>query len=121
MNCRVVDKNGIKYVEGLNGKRLIESANDALEMLVYCGENDTNRLMLHATNLNDDFFNLKTGLAGEILQKFVNYHIKFAIVLSPELVGQGRFREMVLEANRGQHFRIFYDVQEAEAWLVSNN
>jgi len=35
---------------------------------------------LNKSAICDDFFDLSTGLAGEILQKFVNYHVKIAIV-----------------------------------------
>ena len=75
--------------------------------------------MLHAANLTDDFYRLKTGLAGDILQKFSTYRIRVAAVLTPELVSQSRFREMVLEANRGSQFHVFYKLEEAEKWLIS--
>jgi hypothetical protein len=39
-------------------------------------------------------------------------------VLTPELVNQGRFREMVLEANKGNQFRVFYQREAAELWLA---
>lgn len=120
MNCTIKEREGQRYVEAASGTVLIQNINDALDLIAYCGENDTNRLMLHASNLTEDFFDLKTGLAGDILQKFVNYYIKAAAVIPQEQVGQGRFREMALEANRGQHFRVFQDVQEAENWLINS-
>lgn len=120
MNCRIIETKGVKYVEGPHEGLLISSENDALDLVAYCGENDTNRLLLHAVNLHDDFFNLKTGLAGAVLQKFVNYGIKSASVIPRDLSDQGRFREMAVESNRGQHFRIFTDISEAEAWLIGS-
>jgi PadR family transcriptional regulator, regulatory protein AphA len=90
-----------------------------LELVAACGEYNTDRVMLHASHLTDDFYQLRTGLAGAVLQKFANYRIRAAAVLTPEFVNQGRFREMVMEANRGNQFRVFYDRESAEAWLTS--
>jgi DNA-binding PadR family transcriptional regulator len=118
MNYRVVEAGGQKYIECLSGESKIESQKEALELVAICGEHNTRRLMLHQENLPDEFFQLRTGIAGDILQKLTNYRIKTAAIISPELVDQGRFREMALEANRGQSFRIFDNVKEAEEWLI---
>ena len=75
--------------------------------------------MLHAENLSADFYDLSSGLAGAILLKFVNYRLKVAVVLTPQLVGQGKFHEMVIETNRGSDFRVFYERASAESWLQS--
>ena len=37
----------------------------------------------------------------------------------PQLVNRGRFQDMVIEANRGSEFRIFYEREPAEQWLAS--
>lgn len=121
MNYRVVETAQQKYIECLAGEKRIENEQDALELVAICGENDTNRLMFHGENLSDNFFQLKTGLAGSILQKFANYHLKAVAVISPEQVNQGRFKEMAIEANRGNLFRIYSDRKEAEEWLVGRN
>lgn len=120
VNCRLIETNGIKYVEGPHDGLLISDANDAVGLVSYCGEHDTNRVLLYAANFHEDFFNLKTGLAGAVLQKFVNYGIKAAAVIPSELANEGRFGEMVLEANRGQHFRVFGEAAEAESWLIEH-
>ncbi|MGE5370749.1 MAG: DUF4180 domain-containing protein [Solirubrobacterales bacterium] len=90
----------------------------ALDLVAACGEHDTQRLLIHAENLPPAFFDLKTKLAGEVLQKFVNYQIRAAAVVPPESLAKGRFREFALEANRGRQFRFFEKRQEAIDWLV---
>lgn len=117
MKTRLITKYPNTYLECLPGE-VLASEREALELVAACGENGTDRLMLHAGNLTEDFYRLRTGLAGEILQKFGNYRIRVAAVLTPELVNQGRFREMVLEANRGNEFRVFYNREAAERWLT---
>jgi len=120
MNYTVVEKGSRLYIECLPGEERLASEREALDLVSICGEHGTHLLMLHSENLTADFYNLKTGVAGAILLKFVNYYIKVAAVLTPDLVNQGRFREMVIETNRGSEFRVFYQRDEAEDWLLSN-
>jgi len=54
MNVNVVEKRGVKYVEGIAGQRMIQNERDVVELLGLCGENDTDRLLLHAENLTDN-------------------------------------------------------------------
>ena len=113
MSYQVIRESGKSYVEWIPGA-CIANEHDALEMVAACGECDTNRLMLQAENLTPEFFQLRTGVAGGILLNLTNYTIKAALVLKPEQVGEGKFKEWVLETNRGREFRVFYDRARAE-------
>lgn len=118
MSMKVMEKNGVVFVEGLKNVQIIAAESDALEVLGYCGQYRTQRVMLHKDNLSDDFFNLRTCLAGFVLQKFMNYQVKAAAVLPPELEHNDRFKEMVLETNTSTQFRVFTSREEAEKWLI---
>jgi PadR family transcriptional regulator, regulatory protein AphA len=95
----------------------IASEKDAVVLVGLCGENGTNRLLLHAKDLSPDFFDLSTRLAGEILLKFSTYRIQAALVAGPELTRRGKFPEFMLETNRGPAFRVFSERQPALDWL----
>jgi hypothetical protein len=62
-------------------------------------------VVIPARRLTDDFFELKTRLAGEITQKFVNYRLQLAIVGDIESrVGESEsLSAWVTESNRGRH------------------
>ncbi len=117
MNYELITTPCGTYLNLLPGDGLLDSEASALDVVAACDEVGTERLLLHAENLPEAFYNLRTRLAGDILLKFSNYHIRVAAVLKPELVGQGRFQEMVLETNRGRNFRVFYEREAAEKWL----
>jgi hypothetical protein len=119
MNYQLISHPSHPYLECLPGEEKLAGEREALDLVAACMENGASRLLLHADILTQDFYNLRTGVAGAILQKFVNYHIRAAAVLTPELVDQGRFREMVFEANHGSQFRVFFDRETAEQWLTS--
>ncbi|WP_054975647.1 DUF4180 domain-containing protein [Paenibacillus sp. A3] len=96
----------------------LRTGQDTLDLIAACIEHDTNLLVVHAETLSDDFFNLRTGLAGEMLQKFVNYRLKTAIIITNELIVKGKFKELLAEANKGNDFRVFGSAGEAEGWLL---
>ena len=119
MNVHLVEKHGCKYIEGVATEQFIQREEDAVALVGVCGEHSAERLLLYAGNLSEIFFDLKSGLAGAILQKFVNYRLKVALVISSDLV-QGRFKEYILEANQGNQFRAFQERRDAEIWLTSD-
>jgi hypothetical protein len=79
MNYDVRHKNHQKYIKCFSAEPPIGNEQDALDLVALCGENDTNLLMLHADALFEDFFKLKTRIAGMILQKFVNYRSRLQL------------------------------------------
>lgn len=106
----------IQYVEIPGNSILLGSEEEATDLAAFCFENGTNRLIIGKDNLDERFFDLKTGLAGAVMQKFSNYRIIFAAVIPPDKV-QGRFGEMVLEANKGGQFRFVTSRAEAVDWI----
>ena len=72
-----------------------------------------------ATQLDDAFFTLRTGLAGEIMQKFVNYQLRLVIIgdLSRHLESSSALLALVHESNRGQHIWFVADLNELGARL----
>lgn len=118
MNYQIVEGNNKKLVELINADSPLGTENDALELVAICGENETNLLLIHHRALSEDFFRLKTGAAGRILQKFINYHLKTAFVVPDEISQKGKFKELAAEASAGSSFRIFASREEAANWLL---
>ena len=74
-------------------------------------------LVLTESDVSKEFFDLKTRLAGELFQKFVNYQIRLAIVLTnPSSYGE-RFAELAYEHSTHPIIRFFGSTEEARAWL----
>lgn len=103
-----------KYIE-VNEAITCES--DVLDIISVCISNDIKLLMLREGALTEDFMNLRTGLAGVVLQKFMNYHIKVSAVIESEI--EGRFKELIYELNKTNNFRVFDSNIDAENWILS--
>jgi|WetSurMetagenome_2_1015567.scaffolds.fasta_scaffold976796_1 hypothetical protein len=115
---RVAEK---QYLAGIPGKKLIQTEADINRILEACYENNTNRVLLYPENFSEKFFDLSSGEAGMILGKFSQYFVKAATVLDLDQVPHShKFEELAVEVNRGNEFRIFKDLQQAEQWLLKD-
>jgi DNA-binding PadR family transcriptional regulator len=118
MNYQIKEIENKKYIELYSSNNPLSTENDALDLLALCWEHEAYLLMIHYSALSEDFFDLKTRAAGNIIQKFINYNIKTTAVIPEEIMEKGRFREMALETNKGNHFRMYDNQEEAEKWLL---
>jgi Domain of unknown function (DUF4180) len=93
----------------------LESARDIPDLLGACWGMDG--LILHETDLAPAFFDLRSGLLGELFQKCTNSNLRLAVVvLEPALHG-GRFSELVHEHQTHKLIRFFASPDHAKAWL----
>lgn len=95
----------------------IKSVSDISDAISACL--DADGLLLTEADLTPEFFNLRSGLAGEVFQKFVNYRIRLALVVPhPEAHGE-RFKELAYEHSTHNMIRIVSSKDQAEIWLHS--
>ena len=77
-------------------------------------------LVLDEKQLSAEFFDLRTGLAGEVLQKFTNYRARLAIVVADSNAYGNRFSELAYEHRTHRSVRFFATEQLARQWLDYN-
>lgn len=109
---------GTTYVTSSTADVFIRTTGDFLDLIAWGGEQGTNLCLLMDTNLPPEFYDLSTGLAGEILQKVSNYHIRLAIVGSFDMVRSERFRELMTESNKGRSVYFAHTREAALAWFI---
>ena len=109
----VFHKGHNKIAEIVIDEIVFNTVQDALDLLGDASYNESNRIILHEKNICPDFFKLSTGLAGEILQKCVNYHVKLAIVGKFEKYNSNSLKAFILECNRGSQFYFVNNIDEA--------
>ncbi|MDM5277511.1 DUF4180 domain-containing protein [Paenibacillus silvae] len=118
MNFKINENGTKKYIEVIFAESPFSTEEDAVNLVALCKENESNLLLLHSQAISEDFFKLRTGVAGQMIQKWINYHVKTAAVIPKEMVNQGRFKEMALESKKSNHFRMFETRDDAENWLL---
>jgi hypothetical protein len=99
---------------------LLRTPADALDLWMQARGQRAEGMALHVANIAPEFFDLKTRLAGDILQKLVNNRCRLAIVgdISPYTKNSEGLRALVRESNRGKDvwFAPTIDALIANGW-----
>jgi hypothetical protein len=95
------------------GSVTISSSGDMLDILGDIGYQGCSRLIIHSSDLSPLFFDLRSGLAGEILQKFSNYRMRLAIVGDFSHLDSKSWRDFIRESNRGKAVSFVNSFDEA--------
>jgi hypothetical protein len=101
---------------------LVTSEQDALDLIgAAFGVCDV--VALPAGRLDERFFTLGTGLAGAIMQKFVNYRIRLAIIgdITDHLAASSALRALVHESNKGGQIWFVTDLDDLDAQLAQES
>lgn len=96
-----------------DGPVLID-ANQVLDIVGQALGAGAGLVVLPVSRLDETFFDLRTGLAGDILQKFVNYGLRLVILgdISRHAAASAALRDLIRESNRGR--QTWFASDEAE-------
>lgn len=100
------------------GTATITSPGDILDFMGEVGYQGCSRLIVHSADLSPDFFDLRTGLAGEVFQKFSNYRMRLAIVGDFSHLTSRSWRDFIRESNRGKTVSFQSTMEEAISSLT---
>ncbi|WP_173924474.1 DUF4180 domain-containing protein [Agromyces sp. Marseille-P2726] len=89
----------------------IVTSDDTSDLIGSAWANRAELIAIPAARLDPAFFDLSSGVAGEMTQKFVNYRLRVAIVgdISAYVAESDALRDYVWESNRG-----------TQVWFVSD-
>lgn len=89
-----------RIAEIVSDSLLINTAEDGLNILVDLYYQQFDKIILQEHQLTPQFFDLKNGMAGELLQKFSNYRMQLAIVGAFENSRSSSLQSFMLESNK---------------------
>ncbi len=104
--------------EVVSDEIVIGDLQDALDLIGDASYNGAHRIIIKEENIISDFFRLSSGIAGEILQKCVNYNVKLAIIGSWDKPMSQSLRAFIIECNRGNQFFFVESFQKAKEMLI---
>lgn len=91
----------------------ISGPDDILDLMAKARYNGSGSMVIHSKDLSPDFFDLKTRIAGEILQKFSNYRMRLSIVGDFSEVKSKSLSDFIRESNRTGIITFVSSVEEA--------
>lgn len=101
------------YVEVIGTGILIHTVDDALDILGNAYYGGFDKIIIAKKHFTPDFFNLKTRLAGEILQKFSTYRMRIAIIGDFDTYKSNSLQAFIRESNQGTLVNFLNSVEEA--------
>lgn len=114
MKIEIIDVNGTLVAELISDEIVITEPQDALDIMAESGYLGSDKLIFHEKNLTPAFFDLKSRLAGEILQKFSNYRVQLAVVTDPAKFTSKSLQDFIRESNKMG--RVFFVSSREEAF-----
>ena len=117
MTLEIHSASDTTIVEVISDVSILETAEDGLDLMGNLYYQGYDKVILHAKNIIPEFFDLKTGLAGEVLQKFSTYRMRLAIVGDFSAYPSKNLRDFIYESNQGKHVNFVATVSEAVAAL----
>lgn len=105
--------NQIRIAEVVSDHLIIKQASDGLDLMGDLYYQDFDRIIIPAAAITPGFFDLKNGMAGEILQKFSTYRVKLAIVGDFSTFTSKSLHDFILESNKTGHIYFVPSAEEA--------
>jgi hypothetical protein len=118
MIINLIDINGISIAEIVSEGIEIKNAQDALEIIANCSYQGARKIIIREENIIPDFYDLKTRIAGEVLQKFSNYDAELAIVGDFSKYSSKSLRDFIYESNKKGRISFVKTVGEAKEALT---
>jgi hypothetical protein len=117
------------HVDALHGTRvlvyaaegpLLRKGQDASDLISEARSENATLAVVPIARLDPAFFDLKTGIAGEMVQKFVNYGLKVAILgdTSALAAKSKALHDFIYESNRRGSVWFLTDRQELDERLA---
>jgi len=104
--------NNIKIAEVTAENIIIESVEDGSELIANVYYQDFDGMILYEKNITPLFFDLKNGIAGEILQKFSNFRVRLAIVGDFDKFESKSIKDFIFESNKNYQINFVNTLNE---------
>lgn len=90
----------------------VRTERDALDLIGDAWHHQATLVAIPAERLHEDFWRLSTRVAGDLIQKFVNYRIQVAIIgdITHHIAAGKALADWVRESNRGTHLWFLPDL-----------
>lgn len=105
--------NDIKVAEIITDEIILSTIEDGLDLLGNLYYQGFDKIIIYEKNITPHFFDLKTKIAGEILQKFVQYQMRLTVVGDFSKFQSKSLNDFIFESNKGTQINFVSSQSEA--------
>lgn len=114
MNIEHLKDNGTDIAVIFSDEKLIVDTQSALDLAMTVKyETGATNIVINKSAVCEEFFILSSGMAGEILKKFINYHVRIAIYGDYSQYTSKPLKDFIYESNNGNDFFFVSTKEEA--------
>jgi hypothetical protein len=120
MEFEILKVNGQNIAILKSDQFIINELQDALDLLANAGYQESNRIIIQENQITQTFFDLKSRLAGEILQKFSTYNFRLSIIGDFSKYPGKSLKDFIFESNKYGRINFVNSMEEAIERLAGN-
>ncbi len=114
MQIEKIIKNNVEIAHIKSNEIVINDLQSALDLMMTVNyETGIRNIAISKESVIEKFFILSNGLAGEILQKFINYRFRVAIYGDYSEYTSKPLKDFIYESNKGHDIFFTDDLQKA--------
>lgn len=110
MEIKTHNIDNTKVAEIITDKVILRSTEDRLDLLGNLYYQGFDKIIIHEKNITPEFFDLRTKIAGEILQKFAQYQMPLIIVGDFSKYKSKSLNDFIFESNKSQQINFIKDL-----------
>ena len=110
MEIKTRNIDNAKVAEIITDKVILRSTEDGLDLLGNLYYQGFDKIIIHEKNITPEFFDLRTKIAGEILQKFAQYQMPLIIVGDFSKYKSKSLNDFIFESNKSQQINFIKDL-----------
>lgn len=122
MKIEIINKNNISVAQITAEECIINDVQSAIDLMITVKyEKGIKNFVLSKSLVTDKFFILSSGIAGEILQKFINYQFRLAIYGDYSQYTSKPLKDFIYESNNGKNVFFTANLDDAIDKLTNIN
>lgn len=110
MEIKTHNIDNTRVAEIITDKVILRSTEDGLELLGNLYYQGFDKIIIHEKNITPEFFDLRTKIAGEILQKFAQYQMPLIIVGDFSKYQSKSLNDFIFESNKSKQINFIEDL-----------
>jgi hypothetical protein len=123
MDIQCYELHGVRVAKFSNAGEELGTDRQAIEIISQASECQPELIIIPVERLSNNFFHLKTRVAGEFFQKFVTYRKRVVILgdISVHLNTSSALRDFVYECNAGREIWFMTNLGELTQKLITQD